>query len=66
AEERGLLKPGDLVVLVAAGVGYVWNALCLRWGETGRGRPNDRDGLRGRRPGRTPEPDGVGGEAGAP
>ncbi|MEJ2292779.1 MAG: 3-oxoacyl-ACP synthase [Deinococcales bacterium] len=66
AEERGLLKPGDLVVLVAAGVGYVWNALCLRWGETGRGRPFDGDGLRGRRPGRTPEPDGAGGEAGAP
>lgn len=33
AAERGLLKEGDLVVLVAAGVGYVWNALCLRWGE---------------------------------
>ena len=34
AEERGLLAPGDLVVLVAAGVGYVWNAICLRWGTT--------------------------------
>ncbi len=33
AEEEGKLKPGDLVVLVAAGVGYVWNALCLEWGE---------------------------------
>src|SRR5690625_907379 len=33
AEEQGRLKQGDLVVLVAAGVGYVWNALCLRWGE---------------------------------
>lgn len=32
AEQAGKLKPGDLVVLVAAGVGYVWNALCLRWG----------------------------------
>ena len=32
AERAGKLKPGDLVVLVAAGVGYVWNALCLRWG----------------------------------
>ncbi|MEZ4630852.1 MAG: 3-oxoacyl-ACP synthase [Deinococcales bacterium] len=31
AEAAGKLKPGDLVVLVAAGVGYVWNALCLRW-----------------------------------
>lgn len=33
AAKRGKLNPGDLVVLVAAGVGYVWNALCLRWGE---------------------------------
>lgn len=33
AEAEGRLEPGDLVVLVAAGVGYVWNALCLRWGE---------------------------------
>lgn len=31
AREQGRLKCGDLVVLVAAGVGYVWNALCLRW-----------------------------------
>jgi 3-oxoacyl-[acyl-carrier-protein] synthase-3 len=34
AEGQGKLKPGDLVVLVAAGVGYVWNALCLKWGES--------------------------------
>ena len=33
AQKAGKLKEGDLVVLVAAGVGYVWNALCLRWGE---------------------------------
>ena len=33
AEQEGKLRNGDLVVLVAAGVGYVWNALCLRWGE---------------------------------
>lgn len=50
AEERGLLRPGDLVVLVAAGVGYVWNALCLRWGTPPAARPYDGDGLRGRRP----------------
>lgn len=31
AAEQGRLRPGDLVVLVAAGVGYVWNALCLQW-----------------------------------
>ncbi len=30
AQERRL-QPGSLVVLVAAGVGYVWNALCLRY-----------------------------------
>ena len=33
AQQTGKLNAGDLVVLVAAGVGYVWNALCLRWGE---------------------------------
>ena len=32
AEQQGRLKEGDLVVLVAAGVGYVWNAICVRWG----------------------------------
>ncbi len=31
ARRAGILKSGDLVVLVAAGVGYVWNAICLRW-----------------------------------
>ncbi len=32
ARREGRLKDGDLVVMVAAGVGYVWNALCIRWG----------------------------------
>ncbi|HXG28690.1 MAG TPA: 3-oxoacyl-ACP synthase [Nevskiales bacterium] len=32
ARKAGKLNSGDLVVLVAAGIGYVWNALCLRWG----------------------------------
>ncbi len=50
AEERGLLAPGDLVVLVAAGVGYVWSAICLRWGEPPAAHPFAGDGLRGRRP----------------
>lgn len=50
AQERGLLEPGDLVVLVAAGVGYVWNATCLRWGEAPAARPFAGDGLRGVRP----------------
>ena len=31
AREAGRLNHNDLVVLVAAGIGYVWNALCLRW-----------------------------------
>lgn len=35
ARDEGRLKAGDLVVMVAAGVGYVWNALCLRWGGPG-------------------------------
>ncbi len=33
ARQRGMLRPGDLVVIVAAGIGYVWNAICLRWGD---------------------------------
>jgi len=31
ARDQGRLSHGDLVVLVAAGVGYVWNAMALRW-----------------------------------
>jgi 3-oxoacyl-[acyl-carrier-protein] synthase-3 len=26
------LKPGDLMVIVAAGIGYAWGASCVRWG----------------------------------
>lgn len=33
ARDAGRLSDGDLVVLVAAGVGYVWNAMALRWSE---------------------------------
>jgi 3-oxoacyl-[acyl-carrier-protein] synthase-3 len=34
----GLLQRGDLAVLVAAGVGYVWNAIALEWaGDTAPG-----------------------------
>ncbi len=36
ARAAGKLERGDLVVLVAAGVGYVWNAVCLRWGQASR------------------------------
>lgn len=35
AARAGMLRPGDLVVLVAAGVGYVWNAITLRWAGPG-------------------------------
>ena len=30
ARDQGRLKPGDIAVLCAAGIGYVWNALCVR------------------------------------
>jgi 3-oxoacyl-[acyl-carrier-protein] synthase-3 len=33
AEDDGKLRDGDLAVLVAAGVGYVWNAIAVRWGK---------------------------------
>ncbi|MDF1522927.1 MAG: 3-oxoacyl-ACP synthase [Trueperaceae bacterium] len=35
AAQAGKLREGDLVVLVAAGVSYVWNAITLRWGAPG-------------------------------
>lgn len=41
AQRQGRLEHGDLAVLVAAGVGYVWNALALRWdGASGAGGAN--------------------------
>lgn len=33
AEERGLLKDGDTVVLVSAGIGYAWGANVVKWGK---------------------------------
>lgn len=30
AEDEGRLRSGDAVLLLSAGIGYVWNALCLR------------------------------------
>lgn len=33
AQERGLLRDGDLVVLAGAGTGYTWSATAIRWGE---------------------------------
>lgn len=32
ARQRNLLQPGDIVILVAAGVGYTWSATAVRWG----------------------------------
>lgn len=32
AREAGTLAAGDHAVLVAAGIGYVWNAVCVQWG----------------------------------
>jgi 3-oxoacyl-[acyl-carrier-protein] synthase III len=29
---QGKIKPGDLVVLAGAGVGYTWSAVAIRWG----------------------------------
>ncbi len=30
---QGRLKDGDLMVIVAAGIGYAWGAACVQWGE---------------------------------
>lgn len=30
--QQGKIKPGDLIVLTGAGVGYTWSAIALRWG----------------------------------
>ena len=30
---QGRLKDGDLMAIVGAGIGYVWGAACVRWGE---------------------------------
>jgi len=33
-EKHGRLNDGDLMIIFAAGVGYVWSAACVRWGPT--------------------------------
>ena len=33
ADQRGLLKDGDLVVMAGAGTGYTWSAAAIRWGQ---------------------------------
>ena len=37
-ERHGKLKDGDLMVMVGAGIGYVWGAGVVQWGK----RPNER------------------------
>lgn len=32
-ERLGRLKPGDLMVIVGAGIGYVWGAAVVQWGD---------------------------------
>jgi 3-oxoacyl-[acyl-carrier-protein] synthase-3 len=32
---QGRLKDGDLMVIVAAGIGYAWGAACVKWGPIG-------------------------------
>jgi len=32
AIQSGQIKPGSVVVLVSAGIGYAWGATTLRWG----------------------------------
>jgi 3-oxoacyl-[acyl-carrier-protein] synthase-3 len=32
AEEEGKIKDGSIVLLIAAGIGYVWSANVIRWG----------------------------------
>lgn len=35
--KQGRLKSGDLMVIIGAGIGYVWGAACVQWGEAARG-----------------------------
>jgi len=30
--KQGRLKDGDLMIIVGAGVGWVWGATCVKWG----------------------------------
>ncbi|WAA12963.1 3-oxoacyl-ACP synthase [Fervidibacillus halotolerans] len=34
ADQKGMLKDGNIVVLVSAGIGYAWGATVVRWGNT--------------------------------
>ena len=33
ARDAGRFRDGDVALLLAAGIGYVWNAMCVRWQE---------------------------------
>ncbi len=30
--KQGRLKDGDLTVIIGAGIGWVWGAVCVKWG----------------------------------
>jgi 3-oxoacyl-[acyl-carrier-protein] synthase-3 len=32
-EKQGRLKDGDVMMIVGAGIGYVWGAACVKWGK---------------------------------
>jgi 3-oxoacyl-[acyl-carrier-protein] synthase-3 len=35
ARQRGLLREGDIILLLAAGIGYTWSASVVAWGQEG-------------------------------
>ncbi len=32
-QKQGKLKEGDLMIMLGAGIGYVWGAACIKWGK---------------------------------
>ena len=36
ASEHAVVRSGDIVVLVSAGIGYAWGAIVIKWGIEGR------------------------------
>ena len=43
ALDAGKIKNGDIVVLVSAGIGYVWDAVTIKWGSATRLHVNDKE-----------------------
>ena len=41
AEREGKLDDGDLVAVMGAGIGYVWGAAVIHWGEAPNGSPSN-------------------------